>query len=384
MSAIALLCLSLPFWEVGGEPLARFDFPRRTVFLLGGAFPFDSLFPLLLIFLAGLFSLLFVAAAFGRLWCGWACPQTLLSEFGEVLGEKLGASAAGKLFFHAAALASSALLAFSFCAYFTDPSQIVRAAPGGTAFLLFLVLAAVTYVDMVFVGRKFCKVFCPYGKVLTILTATGIQVAVDPERRGECIECGACSRACPMSLEVRTGAGPECVACGRCIVACDKVLVKRSGGGIVNYFLVGEGKRLWGFLPASSMAPLVMVLLLMVGFGALSFTGAEARLQVRVAPGSQPQEADGGIARFMVADLANLTGTEEVYELVAAYDGGDALELRGQVRELKVSAGGRERITFALVERLPAVSGEIVFRLLDRGGAEAANQRIASLGEGDR
>ena len=257
---IALFAL-LPHARVGGAPAILLDVVRRRFTLFGTAFyPTDTV--LLMLLLVGTFLAVFLlTAVLGRVWCGWACPQTVYMEFVFRPIERLverGATAIArdaawrrgiKL---AAYLAVSMFLAHTFLAYFVGVEALarwVRSSPREHP-LAFLVMATTTvlmYLDFAYFREQICMVACPYGRLQSVLLDRHSLIVAYDARRGEprgklgraagdCVDCGACVVTCPTGIDIRDGLQMECIHCTQCIDACDAIM-DRVGRphGLIRY-----------------------------------------------------------------------------------------------------------------------------------------------------
>ncbi|HYQ81279.1 MAG TPA: 4Fe-4S dicluster domain-containing protein [Anaeromyxobacteraceae bacterium] len=227
------LVLGLPFVRVGGESALRFDVPTLRLHFLGTALWMDEFFLVLAgtLFLALAF--LWATLAFGRLWCGWSCPQTLLSDLTAPLDRwrrRGGARAAAAVLGLAAV---SALVGANLVWYFVSPTQFARELAAGTlgpvAAGSWAVLSAVVFLDLVFLRARFCATACPYARLQgALFDRHTLVVAYDRRRDQDCVDCGACVRVCPTGIDIRHGLQMECIACGDCIDACQPIMRKLS------------------------------------------------------------------------------------------------------------------------------------------------------------
>jgi cytochrome c oxidase accessory protein FixG len=257
---IALFAL-LPHARVGGAPAILLDVVHRRFTLFGAVFyPTDTV--LLMLLLVGTFLAVFLlTAVLGRVWCGWACPQTVYMEFVfrpiERLVERgataIARDAAWRRGIKAAAyLAVSMFLAHTFLAYFVGVESLarwMRSSPREHP-LAFLVMAATTalmYLDFAYFREQICMVACPYGRLQSVLLDRHSLIVAYDARRGEprgklgraagdCIDCGACVVTCPTGIDIRDGLQMECIHCTQCIDACDAIM-DRVGRpqGLIRY-----------------------------------------------------------------------------------------------------------------------------------------------------
>jgi ferredoxin len=214
----------LPFLTVGGESALRFDVAEMKLHVLGSVLWVEE-FPLLL--LSALFLLLLtiaVTVAFGRGWCGWGCPQAALpllaGRVASLLPRPLRPPAR-----HALLLLLGGVTALALVGYFVPPGEALRTA-GSRPFLLgsLLVLWGTAYGVPALAGPAFCRTVCPYAMLQNVLVDRDtLLVAFDGKRSLECLECGACIRACPVGIDIREGFQRECLACATCVDACREV-----------------------------------------------------------------------------------------------------------------------------------------------------------------
>lgn len=250
----------LPFVKIAGKPFILLDITARRFTIFGFTFlPTDTV--LLAIFVVGLLlSVFLLTALFGRVWCGWACPQTVYMEFLFRPIERLfdGTSGRGGHKKNVASWRVAAkyavyfllcvYLANTFLAYFIGVdrlSQWVTQSPFEHP-VPFAVMAFVTFammVDFCFFREQMCLIACPYGRFQSVLLDQNSLIVAYDEKRGEprgkrkksnpdstsqgdCIDCGNCVTTCPTGIDIRNGLQMECINCTQCIDACNIVMEK--------------------------------------------------------------------------------------------------------------------------------------------------------------
>ncbi len=247
----AAIFLGLPFLRVRGESALRFDVPTLRLHVLGATLWMDEFFVVLLATLAVTFLFLLVTFVWGRVWCGWSCPQTVLGDLTQALAAERARKKPrpGKL---AVAWATVSAVSVVFSAatlwYFVPPEEFLsRLVAGDLGPVLsgsWAVLALVLFLDLAFVRGSFCATTCPYAKLQGVLfDRATLVVAYDERRDAECIDCLACVRVCPTGIDIRDGLQAECIACAQCVDACVPILAKRGRPTLVDYFFGKPGER---------------------------------------------------------------------------------------------------------------------------------------------
>ncbi|MEL7028644.1 MAG: cytochrome c oxidase accessory protein CcoG [Pseudomonadota bacterium] len=252
-------------WPRGiGEPdqAVLIDFPgRRFYFFFIEIWPDELYYVTGLLILAAL-SLFLATALFGRIWCGYACPQTVWTDLFMAVerfiegdrNKRIRLAKAPwsadkvlkKVSKHAIWLFIAAATGGAWVFYFHDAPtilpQILRGEAPGSAYLFIGVLTFTTYTLAGTMREQVCTYMCPWPRIQAAMTdADTLQVTYRSDRgeprgahkkgepweeRGDCIDCRACVAACPMGIDIRDGAQLECINCALCIDACDSIMKK--------------------------------------------------------------------------------------------------------------------------------------------------------------
>ena len=255
-----VLFFTLPFLKVGGEPVFLFNVLERKFILFGKIFWPQDFFIFAIGFLTFIVFVILFTVAFGRIWCGWACPQTIFMEMvfrkieyfidGDANQQKkLKAMPwnTEKLFKRGSKIIVFFLLSFLianfFLGYIIGIDEVGVLVKEGI-FVHFGTFSALVIFTLVFFfvyywfREQACIIVCPYGRLQgVLLDRNSILVAYDYVRgeprgkmsdltsdKGDCVNCHACVRVCPTGIDIRNGTQLECVNCTACIDACDEIM----------------------------------------------------------------------------------------------------------------------------------------------------------------
>ncbi len=342
-----------PFVRIQGNPLLMMNVVQRKFVILGQVFwPQD--FPIfavaMLLFLTGI---VVFTTAFGRLWCGWTCPQTVLMEMvfrrfeywieGDAHQQRALARApwtagkiARKVAKHGIFVAASFVIGNTLLAYIIGTEDLFRIITDDPVDhlngLLFMgIFTLVFYGIFARFREQACTFICPYGRFQSaLLDENSIVVAYDRrrgERRGilrrtesgehrkeaglgDCIECRQCVAVCPTGIDIRDGTQMECVNCTACIDACDAVMDKIDRPrGLIRYASLNGIERGERLRLTPRLAGYAVVLSALIGlFLFLLFTRTDVQTTLLRAPGALFQTMpDGRISNLYTLKLVNKT-----------------------------------------------------------------------------
>ncbi len=348
---VVLLSLLLggPFITISGQPLLLLNFFERKFVILGQVFwPQDFILLALTLITFFVFIILFTVV-FGRIWCGWMCPQTLFMEMvfrkieylieGDANDQRrLNAApftmekVVKKTTKHVVFLAISIIIAHTCMAYLIGVEKtwaIIQNSPsqnlaGFTGLFAFTLIFYGVYARF---REQACVVVCPYGRLQgVLLTKDSIVVAYDwlrgeprgkiqknkvqETKTGDCIDCKLCVHVCPTGIDIRNGTQLECVNCTACIDACDEVMLKiDKPKGLIRYSSYNSIKNGVVRLLTPRVIGYVIVLIGLLSF--LSFnllTRSDVETTVLKVPGTLYQRDDiGFITNLYNIEFVNKT-----------------------------------------------------------------------------
>jgi cytochrome c oxidase accessory protein FixG len=389
----------IPILRMGGKPLILLDIPAREFTFFGRTFlPTDTFLLMLLLFsiFVGIF---LITALFGRVWCGWACPQTVYMEYlyrplerwiegGRARQQRLDREGPDlrRMLKYVVFFVVSAFLANTFLAYFVGWGRLLgwmtsSPAQHPAAFGVMMVTTVLMFLDFAWFREQTCIVACPYGRFQSVLLdRQSLIVGYDagrgePRERwhrdqqersaGDCIDCGLCVATCPTGIDIRDGLQMECIACTQCIDACDEVM-DRIGldRGLIRYTSQAEletGARRF-------LRPRLVVYsaLLAVMFGAFAFSlGGKQSADVTLLRGlGAPFQVlpSGEVSNQIRIKIANRSNQERDYGFEIVEPGG--LTLVAPENPLSVAAGDTQ-MTAAFINAPPAAfaGGELAIVL---------------------
>jgi cytochrome c oxidase accessory protein FixG len=246
----AIVIIGLPFVKVNGESALRFDIPSLRLHVLGSAIWMQEFFIVLIAAIFLTLLIIFVTVVFGRVWCGWLCPQTVLIDFTPYMDKAKTKGLAYKGAALILTFLTSALAAASLIWYFVSPYEFLpdlfSGKLGSTAWGFWIVLSGILFLDYAFLRHKWCATVCPYARMQSVLfDKSTLIIELDPERAKECIDCRSCEKVCPTGLDIRKGLDAACINCAECVDACEKVMARSGKKGLIHYaFGAGGGGKI--------------------------------------------------------------------------------------------------------------------------------------------
>lgn len=341
---IALFVL-LPRIRIGGRPAVLIDLVTREINLFGTVFRPTDGFMLALFGLTVVMSVFLVTALWGRVWCGWGCPQSVYLEHVFRPIERLLQGSHGQrkepwrkivkwIVFAGLAFALSNV----FLAYFVGTDRLEQWVfhspsehPIGFGIVMFV--SALMLFDFGWFREQMCIVACPYGRLQSVLLdKQSLIVGYDVKRGeprtkakkklpvvgGDCVDCGACVAVCPTGIDIRQGLQMECIGCTQCIDACDGIMDKLGRKrGLIRYTsqdeLAGKGRHLL------RVRTIVYPLLIALASGGLVFmllTRAGTEVSVERVQGTTFVELpDGQISSQARLRIENESDAKHTYHL---------------------------------------------------------------------
>ncbi len=354
---VTVVLLSLlfagPFIRIGGQPLLLLNIFERRFVIFGQAFwPQDFILLALTLITFFVFIILFTVA-FGRIWCGWMCPQTL---FMEMVFRKIEYFIEGdaaeqrrlnngpwnftriwkKTTKQGIFILISILIAHTAMAYligYERVFEIVRHSPSENiaGFIGLVGFTGIFYSVFAYFREQACIAVCPYGRLQgVLLVKDSVVVAYDwlrgeprgkikkqtepvaEVKKGDCIDCKLCVHVCPTGIDIRNGTQLECVNCTACIDACDDVMIKiGKPKGLIRFASYNGIKQgIQKLVTPRTIGYSVVLLALLTFLSFLLITRAEVDTTVLKVPGTLYQTKEGNI----ITNLYNVEFVNKTFE----------------------------------------------------------------------
>ena len=374
-----LVLFLTPWVRIGGHPALLFDLEARRLYAFGAIFTAADTILLLLMLLFLAFSLFFFTSLYGRLWCGYACPQTVFLDAwirplerwiegdrarrqrldqGGWSFEKVWRKAAKWSVFAAVAFVT----AMAFMSFFAGAPELWTGRAGPVEYALVGIFTAGWFLDFVWFREQFCNFLCPYARFQSALTDDETLIISYDARRGEprggatartegrCIACSKCVAVCPHGIDIRNGFQLECIACAKCVDACEDIMGRLGHESLIRYATLAEDQ---GRAPRRLRPRTVVYAGLLTGLAAawvaliLDRTPFEAG--VSRAPGSLfTLDADGAVRNTYLLRITNNDPAPDSIPFAVEVQGLPGAEVVAQ----DVRLGSTESRTVPLVIRV--------------------------------
>jgi cytochrome c oxidase accessory protein FixG len=245
-AAQAVLLLGIPFVRIGGESALRFDIPTLRLHVFGTSLWMDEFFIVLIAVFFFTFLVILVTQLFGRIWCGWLCPQTVIIDLTWFLDRAKSKTFAQRAVAYSLTLLVSIIVAADLIWYFISPYDFLPALMNGTlgtvTWGFWLSLSAIIFLNYAFLRHTWCATVCPYAKLQGALFDNRTMIiGFDTRRKDECMDCRACVRICPVNVDIRNGLNAACITCTECIDACTERMEKKKRESLISYFFGSPG-----------------------------------------------------------------------------------------------------------------------------------------------
>jgi len=401
------LLFTAPFIKFNGEQLILLDVLQRKFVFFGVIFWPQDFYLFVLALLTFLVFIVLFTVVFGRVFCGWVCPQTIFLEMvfrkieywieGEpVKQKKLNERPMDRdKFFrkatkHGLFFLISFLIANTFLAYVIGSDVLLEIITQPisshlSGFIAIWIFTLVFYLVFSRIREVVCTVICPYGRLQGVLLDNqSMIVAYDYNRgeprgklekgfeslKGDCIDCKLCVQVCPTGIDIRQGTQMECTNCTACIDACDMVMEKTHRPlRLIGFKSEEEIKFNKPFSISKKVyAYSAVLLILMSTLSFLMINRSDVKTTILRASGTLYQmREDKLVSNLYNAELVNKTSKALEFEIVPE---DKSMTLQFIQKENKLAYGGRVKLTFFVLMPLKEVKkfkSEIRFNLMSQG-----------------
>lgn len=349
---LLLFFFGVPFIQLNGQPFMLFDVIHRKFILFGKIFWPQDFHLLVIAMITFLVAIVLFTVIYGRVFCGWACPQTIFLEMvfrkieflidGNAKDQQRLAQSEWtfekiwkRTVKHTIFVIISMLISHGLLSYFIGVDKVIDLVKSGpfsnfSAFILMLLFSFVFYFLYTIFREQVCSILCPYGRLQgVLLDANSIVVAYDYLRGeprgkltkavGNCIDCKKCVEVCPTNIDIRNGTQLECVNCTACIDACNSVMVRmKKPKGLIRYASENEIKNGTPFKINARIIAYSVVLLILLGvFVGLFITNKKTETTILRTSGSLYQvQENGDVLNIYNMKVINKTSKNLPVEIV--------------------------------------------------------------------
>ncbi len=364
MVLLALL-YGLPFVKVNGNPLILLNILERQIILFGVPFGTHDFHLFVVAMILAVISIFLFTVVYGRIFCGWLCPQTIFMEMvyrrieywveGDANKQKAlnkmswtGEKIFKKSLKHGIFYTIAFITANTFLSYIIGIDELFKImqdpiSEHATGLLAILIFSGVFYFVFAFFREQACLMVCPYGRLQGVmLDENSIVISYDHKRGeprgvsksedsglGDCVDCKACVQVCPTGIDIRNGTQLECVNCTACIDACDATMDKiKKPRGLIRYASINEIENgIRSLLTPRSIGYTVVIAILFTVLGVMMSARGDFELSILRTPGMMYQQYDS----LHISNLYDFVLTNKTFDKTPA-----TLELENMEGKIKV------------------------------------------------
>jgi cytochrome c oxidase accessory protein FixG len=412
---LLILFLSGPFITIQGQPLLLMDVIHRRFIILGQVFHTQDFYLFALAMLSFIVFIVLFTVIYGRIWCGWACPQTIFMELvfrrieylieGDGLKQKRAAGkpltvglAFRKTIKHIIFYLISFIISLYLISYLVGKEKILEIIKTGHfgGYLAFFIFSFVFYGIFAWLREQSCTLICPYGRLQgVLLDDNSLVVAYDYKRgeprslfrrnedrqstgKGDCVDCSSCVRVCPTGIDIRNGTQLECVNCTACIDACNGIMKRfHMPKGLIRFASLNgieKGKK-FGFTPRVFFYS-VILLGLMVLFSSLLFLRSDIDTTIERTKGQLYQEmGDSAVGNLYNISITNKSNKDYTVQIRLLSPGGRIQQI-GKPIEIGANDNA-DGVFFAIIPRDSITSKNMQIKLGVYANGEKMNETEA-------
>lgn len=407
----------IPFIKLpNGNPVFKFDFLNTEFYLFGFPFFISDFFLLAIGMITTVVFILVFTSVFGRIFCGWICPQTIFMEMvfrkieyaiegdrakqmrldNQLWNQEKILKKTSKWFAFAIVSFFITNIVFSYVMGSDKLVQQITEGPvkhSGT-FITFLIFSALFYFVFAWFREQACTLVCPYGRLQGVLIdKKSIVVAYDFKRgessagratfrknedrkavsKGDCIDCKQCVVVCPTGIDIRNGLQMECVGCTACIDACDEVMEKiHLPKGLIRYTSeenIEEEKR-FSFTPKMVLFSSGLIALSGIIFSFL-FVRNDVEAKFLQVPGRNFKVIENNVENYYQYNLFNKTNDLKLIKIRLSSHKGEKINVIGNSQTIELPKGKLKQGTISVTipqTELNSYKEKVVFEITDQNG----------------
>ncbi|MBR9870148.1 MAG: cytochrome c oxidase accessory protein CcoG [Gammaproteobacteria bacterium] len=409
VSLVALMGMYFVFaWlTLDGQPLIHFDLPAREFHLYGMTFYPKDFFLLSAMLIISAFGLFFITTLFGRVWCGYTCPQTVWTFIFMWIEEKVEGNRnkrikldkapnsaekiTKKTIKHALWLFVALATGITFIGYFYPIRELIvdmfTLQANGWAYFWVGFFTVATYLNAGWMREQVCLYMCPYARFQSVMFDENTRiVSYDPNRGeprgkrkkgvepsevglGDCIDCEQCVQVCPTGIDIRDGLQYECIGCALCIDACDEIMEKMDyPKGLIRYTTENELEGKTSKLLRPRTFGYGLLLAVMIGaVGYIIGTRVPAKLEVIRDRGALFKfNGEGRVENSFTLKLQNMTEVPQTF--VLSVDGMEGIRILTQT-SVKIKSGENlslPTVVDVIPESIEQTNNTISFRAVSK------------------